>query len=445
MSDHQSNDVHPGLTAENADAIIADLLAASAHFQKAIYEIPTQHNQISAFTGPADRAVIAHAAETTRILVPHRAVALMDAFLTRKRSHGTPAEQRLYTTMEWRALVQRLIKCRPLVFYMRSDSTLTRDGVTLSGSETWKSTENRPATLPLAEYLSYDEMAISALVAVSTPTLFINDGSRGNVGRKARWDTFERFGIYIAVVGARFEVDDEMEARFMLGTVGNPPSASDALEPEWLAFYGADKTDRELISLYPDPMPNDTRVLDAARYRRRMRATFDLILSECASRSTEYHQPAYLRMVGLGLGVWAVHRAKQTALYVDEFLEAVKASSCTADQLACVDLTWVGTSQELALPNTVTTRGGAQVEVRASRDNPATLLPEPYRGKCLLVATYAWDGNSFPGNEYWLGALSASGDPAAACCSLIPELQNPFINTGLLDRIVVHGHDESDE
>ena len=48
-----------------------------------------------------------------------------------------------------------------------------------------------------------------------------------------------------------------------------------------------------------------------------------------------------------------------------------------------------------------------------------------------MVALFAWDGNSYVGNEYWAGLLDASGDPAAASCSFIPELLNPDINTSI--------------
>ena len=56
----------------------------------------------------------------------------------------------------------------------------------------------------------------------------------------------------------------------------------------------------------------------------------------------------------------------------------------------------------------------------------------------LKVAMYAWDGNAFPGNEYWNGLLDASGDPAAASCSQIPQLQNPYINTHNIRASNVH-------
>lgn len=53
--------------------------------------------------------------------------------------------------------------------------------------------------------MSYDEVAISALISVSVPTYFINSGGRQNYAQPHAAGTFQREGIYTACIGARLE------------------------------------------------------------------------------------------------------------------------------------------------------------------------------------------------------------------------------------------------
>ncbi len=61
---------------------------------------------------------------------------------------------------------------------------------------------------------------------------------------------------------------------------------------------------------------------------------------------------------------------------------------------------------------------------------------EPLNDKnLLLVSNWAWDPNSYIGNEYWNGRFGTSGDPAAACSSYVAFIGNPDVND--INRAVI--------
>ena len=117
--------------------------------------------------------------------------------------------------------------------------------------------QEQSGPLQLAEALSYDELVLSALVGLSCPTRFINAGDRGNMAKPGACGTFEEEGIYVGLVGARFERRGRMEWAHMLlepeqnvtsggygpdavRASGDTPAAKERalLLRAWARFYG---------------------------------------------------------------------------------------------------------------------------------------------------------------------------------------------------------------
>ncbi|KAJ3302826.1 hypothetical protein HDV03_004515 [Kappamyces sp. JEL0829] len=417
---------------------MSEILLAAQSFRQACAAAPLDWSGLNSVLEKGYQGRLAELesdARSTRILVHPKVVVLAQQFLEVKREAGSSKERALYCGMTLKAFVQRLVLKRPLMFCGRNDSTLLRDGSSLrSAHSQWilVGTEEEQPPLVLQDYLSYDEMAISALIGVSGATRFINRGHRANVSVPGAAGSYIERGIYMGLVGARFERTECMESLFCLASPKNP---LERLHPRlvsiWAEFYGVPAFDsykaaQSQASVW-FPLRGEMFIHRAA-LKLRLSVTLELMIMETNDRAKKSQSMAYLHVVGLGLGVWRVSDL-QTKWFLETFLEA----------LHTLDVAWIGVVDFSYFSATIFKSGSRHAKgpllLHSTRD-PAAPLPDEFKDH-LLVACYAWDGNSLPGNEIYANSLSGSGDPAAACCSTIFELQNPHINPHLMSNVGV--------
>lgn len=363
-----------------------------------------------------------------------RCLPLYAAFLCHKQSHGTDEEKALYAGMDVVGLVERLLRKRPATFFARGDQYLLRDGTRGAGGFERIGTPQEAPPLLLRDYLSYDEMKLSALLAVSSRSFFVNDGSRHNKGVAGAPGSFQASGVIVGMVGARLKRKGLMEWQDCLVTPdqntearGYGARAAPAqLQAVWARLWGralptwreADARDEGFLRV------SKNMLLNVGVYKARMRLTAEVLLAEAGARAAAEGLKAYVHVVGLGLGVWRASK-DQDALFADAWGEALQAAPSTA-HVAHVDFSWIGADACLGVRDGQLFPG-TQVTIHFSR----RALHDPVPAGTTLVVSYAWDGNALPGNEYWVGKLSSTGDGAAACSSQVAELHNAHINANV--------------
>lgn len=411
------------MTSSQQEPVISDMDSMLNRTRNLAVKPPISTNSMANFDSDAIRKY----AERTRVVVHSRFPALIEAFLHHKREQGSANEKALYTaSFTWRDEVARLIEKRPLVFMGGSDYTVLRDGsrIPSNSCKEWDRNgtdeQHRNQVLTLQEYLSYDEIMLGSLIGVSGPSHFINDGGRYNCGEPGKPGTFEPRGFIVGLVGARFEREDRMDDALM-----KPSKTEPRMHPRLReAFYDFFQcTKNEMVSF------------DVEMYKARMSITAEILLLEANLRAQEAGSghKARVYVVGLGLGVWQ-HHPKQAEWYIDAF--AYLLENLDLSHIGTVEFAYISNVPPITQDHVTETAAKKGIRVLFSKRNPAAKLPAEESGE-VLVLSYAWDGNAFPGNEYWNGSLCGSGDPAAACMSTIGELHNPLVNPDLARRVQV--------
>ncbi|KAH7036397.1 hypothetical protein B0J12DRAFT_713364 [Macrophomina phaseolina] len=371
---------------------------------------------------------------------------LLGIFLEHKRAHGSQHEKRLYQNMNWHQLATRMISKRPLCFLQSCDFTRLRDNRLIGAAyEEWDRVgtpaQHLNTHLFLDDYLSYEEIMLSSLLGASAPTYFINSGNRFNAAQPAHGGVaHEPRGVVVGLVGPRFERDAQHDTPLIFKPLPPGEVLGGSMDPsvcrivqQWL-LPGVDPAARPPAARY---LPGG---IDPLMYKARLRVSFELLLLEAEARAKAVGRDAVVHVVGLGLGVWRKLDV-QTELYIEAFAECLR--EMDLGYVAAVEFGWIENVSEEAKTRVKEAGAVNTIDVRFTKKDPCRKLTGDDEGR-LLVVSWAWDGNSYVGNEYWNGHLSSSGDPAAVCFSTIGEIMNPDINP-FADRVIVLGVGNGEE
>lgn len=363
-------------------------------------------------------------------------------------------------------MVQRLIYNRPLAFVGNGNIT--------SGMET----PGNPKALDhiagsFEPYVTgkslekYELISLAALVGCWSLTPIVHSGkkfSAHNIGRlredkffngdKKNGD-FNTEAYVCGLVGARFEKANQMEHAYIKeGLPKNNP-----------IHKGLRELFESKITLNKNKYKhtyggNQTAINKQNLYRERIRFTFELFLLQCFNISTTKNQSLCPVFTGLGAGVWAANSG--IGSNINDIIEDVILSILTDNPDYLETFPAIRISSINEYPDIVGHLGSIST---VFNDKYKHKYGTVFGSECSIYHThfnkgsgqsfftqqelnqligtenvkqaflFAWDGNSFVGNEYWYGDMKGSGDPVTVSSCCIGQLCNPFINHNMLDRI----------
>uniref|UniRef100_A0A6P7GVN0 Uncharacterized protein LOC114342827 isoform X1 n=1 Tax=Diabrotica virgifera virgifera TaxID=50390 RepID=A0A6P7GVN0_DIAVI len=377
-------------------------------------------------------------------LLHENVLELYSKFILLKRKYGSKVEQNFYKDIGLYEFIDRLLKNRAVMFMGKLDKYVLLDGK--KGQNDWVtigSVNERPP-LVLKNYISYDEIKLSALLSVSSYSYFVNQGDRKNMAKFSTDRTsIADEGIIVGVIGPRMKKNNVMEYQEIVATRtqntkdnGYGTNVQNSVHKLFSDFYEEDCLDFEETLKYIKDLKDKGKryvtlkpdgIFDNQYYYKRLAVSIDTLLLEANFRAKEAGKTGFVHVVGLGLGVWKIS-PHQEKVYMDAFASRISILGNQLNHISDICFAWINQEkcgnykdgEQFSIPNHPL--GG--ITILINKRNPHEKLEQDK----LLVVSYAWDGNALPGNEYWSGKLGSSGDSACASSTQITELHNPHIN-----------------
>ena len=418
---------------------INEFLNESDNFNRNIRKAPTNANWINESMDKNVLNAFLNFANSAYPILHEDVLYLCHEFLQIKKVHGSVIEKNLYKSMTVIDVIDRLIKKRPLVFVGSEDEYLLRNGAsgkdnwTLIGQDNLNLTSSNDKVPSIEDYMTYDEIKLAAFLQVSSFVKPINSGNRKNRGKTTSNGEpcsdmniicleHDTEAVYVGAVGARFEKPYLMEWQEMISSKSIESESKDSpIKNLFLNFY-SERLDFGASENMKDYLDLEEVKLNHPIYMERIMIIAETYLLEANQRGKFEELNVHVVVVGLGLGVWKISH-HQPELFLNAFENTIKKlwEQKLIPYIKEVEFQWIDQVSKFHdefLP-------GTDIKITYSKQDP---FSRNNGDNNLKVAMFAWDGNSFPGNEYWYGSLDTSGDPAAASCTQIPQLQNSYIN-----------------